>query len=537
MLAGLVLAVLLLRDPYSERTLIPNFEPFPDAFHYVVPPRCFLQGQGWTLCREGVKGVLPAVPPVYGALLLPVFMVSSDPRSFYFVNVALAFISVSLLYLLLKKITTNQVAQLVVLTLFVTTYHVYWVPTLAMAENLLLPILLGIFYLFSFKKLQLMHVAGISILAGLLYGSKFAGLPMMGGVCFILGLRILIEHFSNAQSLAYTFRKMSVAILPVLLLFLTFGGWSVVSSTLNIESLFNTSDVQSAQSDSTWFGSEYFTKNIVIYLQATRGESTRFLWDYTPLISTWMAVLGWLGLGYGLTKKRWVWLSSTALITTVLQLGVLATFYSADTRYIYNLLPTILVGIAFFFVWLKDVLESFSVTNTQLVISIACLLILAGYSFNNFTRLKSQVSINLKYAETPWWYISVNQMNTFIEDYNKQKPESEKQTIVISPMVPYFVDLYSTADFRLLPLDQDQDFRGEKIEVWGEDDYSDLIQLYEQKILDGHPVFVARYGIGNEKPKQNSFAAIDEYFSITKVQAGCFDQCDIFKLQLKEGIQ
>jgi Na+-translocating ferredoxin:NAD+ oxidoreductase RnfA subunit len=534
LLSALVLSVLLFRNPFSDRTLIPNFEPFPDPFHYLVPPRCFLQGQGWQICREGRAGFAPSVPPLYGLTLLPLFVLFDDPRFFYFLNVLLTFISLGAFYGVSRKITTNQFILALVSILLITSYHFYWLPTLAMAENLLLPLFLVILYLLSAKKIQLAQITMISLLAGLLYGTKYASLPTMTAICLILGARIVTDHMQHKLQWQVTLKKIAASILPVGTLFLYFGGWRSLQALLPFFSQADTTAPTIQQTANSWFGIAYVQQNMPVYMQALRGEGTRFLWDFSPLVKPWMAALGWLGLGHGLTKKRTFWLASTILLSLILQIGIISTFYTNDTRYIYLLLPAILLGICFWFIWLQDVIRSFSVgkIKTSLALSVVAVLILASYGMQNLTRLKTQVAVNLRYAETPWGYIAIKEMDTFITTFTAQNPET-KQPIIISPVVPHLVDFYATADFSLLPLDVYQDFKGHPVAVWGENDYSDFILLYTQKIQAGHPVFVAKYGIGNVESRHAAFSEIEKSFIITEVHDGCFDQCDIYQLSLK----
>jgi hypothetical protein len=385
----------------------------------------------------------------------------------------------------------------------------------------------------SFKKLKLIHIVTISALAGLLYGSKFAGLPLMTGICLVLGFRIVSDHFFQKATFQQTIFKIVAAILPVAILFLMFGGGKTIFAIVDFKGSLTTKSEQltAASESESWFSTQYFVTNFAIYMQAARGESYRFLWDYTPLVSWWMAVLGWLGLGYGLTKKRWRWLSSTGLVTIALQLGIISTFYSADIRYIYNLLPTIILGMLLWFVWLKDLLKMYDIKKSALFISIVALIILSAYSLVSFDRLKSQVAINIKYAETPWWYLAIKEMDAYIFEY-KAANLNQPTPIVVSPMIPYLIDFYKTTDFIVLPLGGIKDFVQQKKEIWGQNDYSDLLALYKQKIEEGHPVFVARYGVGNEKSKQDAFSEVEKTFIMEKVHSGCFDQCDIYKLSL-----
>jgi hypothetical protein len=144
-------------------------------------------------------------------------------------------------------------------------------------------------------------------------------------------------------------------------------------------------------------------------------------------------------------------------------------------------------------------------------------------------RIKSQIVINLKYAETPWYYISVLKLNDY---FSKEKITDGSKPVVISPMVPYYIDFYSNGNYQLLPLSVDQEFRLNKEEAWGYYDYSNLHNLYENFIKEGKQVYVARYGLGNESYLNNAFKDLENDFRLTEVYSGCYSQCNIYKLDL-----
>ncbi|MFZ1720913.1 MAG: hypothetical protein WAU07_00215, partial [Microgenomates group bacterium] len=118
---SVIFLLLLAKNPFSERTLIPNFEPYPDTFYYITTSRCALQGKGWKLCRpeiENVAGIESSVAPLYSALLMPGFVINFDPRFFYFTNVLLALLSFLIFFLIAKKIIKDDFSLVVVLGLY-----------------------------------------------------------------------------------------------------------------------------------------------------------------------------------------------------------------------------------------------------------------------------------------------------------------------------------------------------------------------------------------------------------------------------------
>ncbi len=132
-----IFLLLLAKNPFSQRTLIPNFEPYPDTIHYVNAAQSLVRGHGLAIWREG-RSLQTSVPPLYSLFLTPLFFIHNDPRVFFFTNIILALFSFLFFYLIIKKITKNQIIQSIALFLYTTNYFFYWYPSLAMAENLTL---------------------------------------------------------------------------------------------------------------------------------------------------------------------------------------------------------------------------------------------------------------------------------------------------------------------------------------------------------------------------------------------------------------
>src|SRR5258708_7892725 len=176
LLPALLFGLLLLRNPYSDRTLIPNLEPYPDSIHYISPALGLLRGQGLNINREGRK-LLPGVPPLYSLVLVPGFILNQDVRTFYIVNIVLAFVAFFFFYLIVAKITSNKFFLFLLMCLYATNYTLYWFPELAMAENLILPlILVALYLLVSPVTSRKAFLAGA--IAFSFFPTKFASLPL-----------------------------------------------------------------------------------------------------------------------------------------------------------------------------------------------------------------------------------------------------------------------------------------------------------------------------------------------------------------------
>jgi len=138
--------------------------------------------------------------------------------------------------------------------------------------------------------------------------------------------------------------------------------------------------------------------------------------------------------------------------------------------------------------------------------------------------------LNLKYSETPWYYLAIVQLN----QYFKTVPSDGKNPLVISAHPPYFVDFYSNGNYDLLPLAPDQEFRDKKNLAWGPNNYSDLIVLYRKYIDNGHDLFIQNSGLGNVAHLTGFYQTIKDNFDFVEVTEGCYNTCNIYKLNSKE---
>lgn len=530
--ALLILLILLLyKDIFSARTLVPNFEPFPDTFHYIVPARSLLKGEGFTIVREG-RSIIPYVPPLYSLVLLPGFIVNSDPRVFYFTNIILSIISVALFYLILRKITKNKIILVFTTFLYITNYFIYWYPALVMAENLILPLFLFSAWLILERiKPPLIFFAGLVAIG--FYITKYASLPLTFVFLFSYLLKILITNNSRVNKVKnILILSLGFGIPTVAFIFFEYSRGMNVLEPFNVfQTIFHTIFPPKIENLSplvpvpVWFSINFIKVNLPHYLNAITGGVERFLWDQTPIIPKVVGIIGLIGLFWGLLSKKLRLLNFNLLIMNGFSILFISTFYAIDMRYIYPAIPTLLIGFAMF---LTFILEK---ANTKRIKIIAYVLIIIGlsyYGLTNSLRLKNQIMLNLRHGETPWYYVSVLEMNRYFNTLDL----SGKKPILISPMPPYLIDYFSNGNYNLLPLSLEQEFRKSMAIVWGSNDYSDLTKLYTSYLKKDYSVYVSRYGIGNEGYLNTEFNNLGKNFNMNRVQSGCYGQCDIYKLNL-----
>lgn len=521
--AAVVLSLLLLRNPYSTRNLISNLEPFPDAMFYTTTPRCFIKGRGWTMCRlhdERLQEVPTAVPPLYSSLFIPGYLINSDVRTFYFTNVILSFISLYLLYAVLKNYFTNKAVIGTILFFYVTNYFVYWLPTLAMAENVLIPVFLLSILLLQKKSFSKIDGIYAGLIAAGFYATKFSFLPLTLLYPLLFSIK-LIRSDQTIKEKIYTVLLLlfffSMVILPIF-------GLEEVLFFLNqyLNGALDPNSSAHIKQGGGYFSLSYIPKHFIEYSGPLIGKSQRFLWDYTPLTERWIALPALLGLLLTLRKKS-VDISNIWLVAAVLaQLFFMSAFYSIDARYVYHFLPVLLIGFGFFLQHLQKTLF-----KNKLNFYTVLLIFFGIYSITNLLRLKSAVMVNLKYSESPWWYLAQIEMNSYFDTL----PKVSDKPILITLLAPYFADNYSHNNYTPLPLSNQQDFQEYFPLVWGDGDYSNFISLYQNKLDSGLEVYITNYGINGSSYFQESYETIAQNFELIQVQSGCHNLCNIYKLE------
>lgn len=533
----LIFVLLMYKDPFSQRTLIPNFEPYPDTFHYINPALNLIKGESFSLNREG-RTLNPNVPPLYSITLIPSFLVKPDPRMAYYSNVVLALLSIIFFWLILRKIITNSVVVFFLLILYLTNYFIYWVPTLIMAENLTLTLYLAAVYLLLFKtkKSNLLLIALLSV--GI-YATKYSSIPVTISLITLCLGRILFDKMNYI----YKIKKLMFFLTFVTFCFLLFGISESLSKGNNIlfqvsehiiriyNSIFhvyvNNGSVGKvgASYTSSWFGIEYIAKNLPLYIKSLLGEPSRFLWDYTPILPKYIAIGGLAGIISGIFIKKFRFISTSLFIFISTSVIFISTFYTFDARYIYIAIPSLLIGLGIFLSLIQNRLRKKEFILTSLIVVFITL-----YLILNFSRIKNQISLNLKHVETPWNYIAVLKMNEY---FTSDKLKNGKKPVLISALPPFLIDYYSNGNYTLLPLSYEQEFRGIKEIVWGPNDYSNLSKLYKKYLEEGFDLYVSRAGLGNEGYTNRDFNIIVEEFDTALVLPGCFDQCNIYSVKIK----
>lgn len=532
---SLLFLLLNARNPFSTRTLIPNLEPFPDAIYYTNSAFNLLRGVGFQIGREG-RFFTPVVPPLYSVSLVPSFAIFPDVRMFYFSNVVLGIIGFWFFYLIANHLfKKNRLILFFVLMLYVTHFAFFWFPQWAMAENLLIPIfLLGVWLLI--KPFQPRDLAYMTLATVALYATKYAAVSFMVMMMFLYTLKLfhLSQHTGSArehkkylwQYLSLQFLVGSSYILYELLYKqsnILAGFWSMLT-TSGRAVVERVQPTTTSHAEGGFFGVQYAAKSLPQYLRWLIGGSLPVLWVKVAVLPPFFATSSTIGLGYALIEKNWRRFGILAWSLIAAGFAFMMFFYAVDGRYVLPVIPLVLLGFGCFLVGLKKVLLKFQ--KPWLFIP-AFLVMLSLYVVQNFANLKFQMALNLKYAETPWYYVSITELNSFL---TSTPLSATSKPVIISALPPFLLDFYLKPDVTLLPLSNYQEFRTKPHEAWGDIDVNNLHQEYLKFLAAGHPIYFAEYGLGNESYLHQAANDLKKAFRVVEVKNGCHDLCKIYQV-------
>jgi len=394
-----------------------------------------------------------------------------------------------------------------------------------MAENLLLfEFMLGIFLLTA--KVTRVRGFAAGLIPVMFYATKYASAP----ISIIYAVIYLIKILKRNQKKTLPLFLTGLIFFGFLILYyesITTGG-NILISVIGFVNGFigigsDLGDVYVSDRQS-WFSLSQFKSNLLPYLRGIFGFPTRFLWDFTPIMPKYLAIMSFIGLICGVLMKKFRYISVSLLALIAVQLLFIASFYVIDMRYLYTAIPSLLIGLGL----LVEILRIFLYKRGVKVLFCLLIIIFFGFYFiTNSVRVKKQIVLNVKYSETPWYYISVMNVNNYFSDQN-----SDDKPLLISPMPPYYFDYFSNNNYQILPLSKNQEFRDRREVIWGPGDYSDLILLYKDYLKKGRRLYVSTYGLGNEGYLHSSFDDLKKNFELKEVVNGCYNLCKIYQVRL-----
>lgn len=505
-----VYLALAYKNPFKTNSLISNLEPPPDVFYYSVPAWNFAHGNGFKLMAFD-KEISQLTTPFYGIYLVPFFAVVNDVRSYYFANIILGVVSIYL-FLKLAELFFGRDKWFLYFGLglvFVTNFYFYNLPTLLMAENILIPLTLMAVIL-SFKKLDLKFFILNLLVMTMLAFSKVSSFP----VILVQGVVLLVKLIQSKF-----WQKIPRHIFLILfLLFVGFFSVSFVKIALPL--------IKALPSVSDSFSLNYVSKTFPVYFKEFFGTGGSYLWYNNQQIEKFVAIVSLCGLILGLFLKKF----RTKVIILVSIIFGVTLFHSMmgypEGRYISTVIPLfiLLSGIVFdklkYPVWIVIFLGIYFLSRGTV----------NGFYERKATSLKRQALNNqLEENEVPWNYRAIESFN----DYFKDKKDVYLGTI----LNPFYIMFFGSGNYKFLPLSPNQEFSGPGkgfIDKYLEKDKT-IVDLYKRILNEGNDLYVTNYYLTYYKGNlDGQYYSLEKVFKFTQVKDGCLGECKLYKLELKK---
>lgn len=521
----LLFAVLVTKNPFSTFNNISDLEPTPDALHYLNPIKTFLTGQGLKLSYEG-RNMPTYVPPLYSLSLIPMYLIFQDPRSFYFMNIFYSIISISIFYLIIKKLKLNLFIFAFSIIVVVTNFTIYWYPQAPMAENLLISLFLISIYLLMLQ-VDKRNVVFVAIVAMLMFATKYIAIFLSISLLAIYALKVYKTEsdIKNKKRFLLIFIISFFAIILVMQIFDSINGkapflfmfFEKITGFL-IDNLAFKSNLEPLDEN---YSFKYFNSNFIQYFGGLIGGDIKMAGLY-PVLIPW--IIGMFTIPAFILnffdKKRflfYLYLLTSSLITFLF----ICIYEITDARYIFPLVFASILSVICFF---NNLYILFKKHQKKYLSYLILIIIFCGLFLSKFDELKKQIKSNYFEPNPPLNYRTVQSFNNFFSEKSSNRP------VIITTLTPYFVDFYSNRNFKLLPLSNSQYFMDRAKLVWGDDDYTNLINLYKKYLNDGFELYVSEYKTEWSYFYRLDYFNIKQNFNLEKVASGCENKCNLFKL-------
>lgn len=518
-----------------------NLEPYPDSLLYALGAR--------NLAATGTLGLtyrdstLPHwVPPLYTLVLSLGYAVSSYPPVFVLTNTLLALATIIALYWGTLHTTNSKTAAILVVFAYLAHAWVWWLPSLALSENLSLFLFtLGAISLTALKTKPLTRLLIVGAVAVALVFTRYASVTIAATLVALS----LLPHLKSRS-------KQQLFLVAALLAVAGAGFGLLVTNPLALGLSFIN---RLLAPDDPYFSLGFFLPNLGTFAGALLGNNASFLWQSLPFtsifLSIWLALLGILANHFNKLQSQ----AKTLLILFLAQLPLQLVFYVADTRYLIYSLPLIALATGWSFALLSR-----RVVRRVLLPFFLCLIGL--HTLTQHALFKEVLASNFFGTSAAWQVEAVAHFDQFFKQKRAEDIESNieatstnQPAYLITALPPFLVDAYSAADatnYRLLPLSTHQEFAAKDEWVWGSNPTSkhwpalpqekknqtltpELFHLlYDQLLLEGERLYISNAYITHLSSVVADYETLKGRYLFAPVSTGCEGACDLFVLQQRQ---
>jgi len=509
-----VFILLAYRNPFETRSLVSNLEPYPDTLFYITPAWNFIHGNGFGMFFHGIS-IPSETPPLYSLYLIPFFALVKDVRVFYIANMLIALLSlfffIKTLQLIFQSAKTRFFIIFVLGLFYVTNFYLYTMPSLALAEIMSLFLLVLSTYLL-FSNITRIKLFISSVLGVIFLLVKFSNAPLMIIFYLLYGYKV---YFSSQLSKKVKLHFFVLVVTSFLILFLYILGSNILKDHKNL---------QKGQG----FSPKYFIDGVTFYITSLFGRASNYLWYRNKMIPNVLGIFAVIGMSLSLLFKKTRNHSFQLILLGGAMILFMSFFYMRDIRYIIVLLPIFSIFIGLLFEKIESFFGQFLVIISMLGI-IGFFLFFPNQSQIQGERviitLKKQIGLNLRHTEDPWNYRAVLEFNNFFKENEKEKP------YLGTFLPPFYVDYFTNQNYTYIPLSKTQEFSSGRDDLLDKLYQGDLFEHYLRLLSEGKMVYISNAYITNVAGWRNEFEKFNEKFQIKLVKRGCFDTCNIYRLE------
>lgn len=513
----IIFLILAYKNPFADRSTLANLEPYPDTLYYGYPAWSLAHGHGFAMQFENVATKI-IVPPAYSLYLTPFFLLVNDVRVFYFANILLAIGTILILIKVMRDILGKSLTSTVVTAtcgfLYVTSFYIFTLPMLLMAENItLFFVAVGLYLLVA--PITKHTFARMGIIMAIMILIKFSNFPFALG----FGLLYLVKAFKKSKRDALRLLAWLAGGIFVVVLYIVVSKILVGHKNLN---------------GSETIATRFFLTNLTHYIAVIFGTQTAFLWYTERLMSPLVALFATGGLIVGVGYPKWRQISCAVLLLIVTTLVSMSFFAKVDGRYFIALLPAVIILVAIFLVTLLNIAEK-RWGKLSLLLIIPILAVYLGYRGVSYAMgestlisLKQQIGLNFIYKADPWNYHAVQNLNAYF------RKRGEKQAYIGTVLPPFYVAFFANGNYHHVPLTLGQEFYGgNKPYVEGIMKSETISDYYTRLITSGNEVYVTNAYLGNVSGWGVEFESLRTQFEFKLVKEGCFGSCNIYRVEKK----
>lgn len=511
----IILSLLLFKNPLSENNIISNLEPSPDAIFYLNPIKNLLWGRGLVISYQ--DRILPVpVPPLYTFTLMPFYLPTADIRSFYFTNCLLTLLSAILFYKIVTKLFVSRVLSSLLYLAYVTNFIIFFYPSFAMAENLLIPLFLLSIWLIL-KPLSLKSSIILAFLTVAFFGTKY--------VAWILSLALILIVILKKS------KFLPIFLLSLLLFFALYAYLEFLTKGINIFKMIGSSILGLAvfipfaqtaipATGGGYFASDHFAGNLIRLLAGIMGGPVSVAGSDFIILPVIVGMTAIPALLFNLIISKARLLSLYFFLTIVGTIYYISYFVVVDARYLFEFIPAFLI---IFGLFLDSIFSFLTKIHRRIYIYLLMIFIYLATFLSVIPPAFYQLKINFLGKEKSDNYQAIMVMNS----YTALNPS---RVVIISVLSPYQIDFFSNKKYDLLPLSRFQYFTDTADKVWGIDLKNDLMDIYKKR-LSGQTVLVSNYLTGPRSFYKYDFDMIKNNFDLLEVAEGCHHQCSLYQLQ------